>query len=521
MKQKNEVTHVTRQEIISQLNQIGHGKLSIYNDVGLRAVKHEPELFAHLIAWNAKKSEVRDQKKAFPILSLRGEKDDELFENAAAHLCLLDPRDFISALSFHRGLSAGELQEYETVTVKGKKEKKLVTMKFPPIKPIAGSNYVKKYVQQAIELYLREREKNKNWWNATAMQHRNSLKTLYAQNHVKPSGYAQKILFDRAYPVNSPFHIVSQLRYMKADEAAGSILNFKIPFLIAVGALGGIKDKPDVVLALIERMSGSELINNTAMLQKIGAFENSTLKAAYDNAVNRMKKDKKVSTLKAGKAASVISDEKIAKKLSSIQEDRLAKLGGIDGDWLVLADRSGSMTRAMELAKNVSSLIAKQVTGKVYLVFFNTSPTFFDVTGKTLDEIKEETKRTTASGGTSIGCGLDYISEKNIIVNGIVICSDGGDNTSPYFHDAYAKYVKKMSIEPTIYLFHVSGDRNDLSLYCKRANIQIEEFDMTRNVDYYSLPSMISTLRTNRFSLVDDIMETKLLKFSDVFGKVV
>lgn len=510
---KNEKIDVSRQEILSQLNQIGHGKLSIYKDVGLRAVKFEPELFAHLIAWNAKKSEVRDQKKAFPILSLRGEKDSELFENAAAHLCLLDPRDLLSALSFHRGLSAGELQEYETVTVKGKKEKKSVSVKFPPIKADGGS----KYVKQAVELYLREREKNKNWWNATALQHRHSLKTLYAMNHVKPSAYAQKILFDRVYPVTSVFHTVSQLQHMKPDEAAGAILNQKIPTLIAIGALGGVKNKPDVVLALIERMSGNELINFTTFLQKMNAFENPILKSAYENAVNRMKKDKRVSTLKAGKVASVIKDEKIIQKLGSIQEDRLAKLGGIEGDWLVLGDRSGSMRAAIEMARNVASLIAKQVTGKVYLVFFNTSPTFFEVTGKTLEEIKKDTARINATGRTSIGCGLDYLLQKNIIVNGIAICSDGGDNTNPYFHRKYKEYAAKISIEPTVYLFHVDGDPNDLKKYCKSENILFEEFDMTRNVDYYSLPNMIATLRTNRYTLVDEIMETKLLKFSDVF----
>lgn len=512
---KNETVQVSRNEILSALNQIGHGRLSIYNDVALRAVKYEPELFAHLIAWNAKKTEVRDQKVAFPILALRGDKDDELFENAAAHLCLLDPRDLLRALSFHRGLSAGELVEFETTQKGLKKERKSINVKFSALPTQGGSRWVK----TAVQLYLREREKNKRWWDAVALQHRDSLKTLYAQNHVKPSSYAQKILFDRVYPVTSVFHAVSQLKYMKADEAAGAILNFRIPFLIAIGALGGIKDKSDILLALIERMSGSELINNTTMLQKAGVFESPILKSAFDNAVNRMKKDKRVSTLKAGKAASVITDEKIAKKLESIQEDRLMKLGSIDGDWLVLGDRSGSMTYAIDLARNVASLIAKQVSGKVYLVFFNTAPNFFDVSNKTLEEIKELTKRITASGGTSIGCGLQYLLEKNIFVNGIAICSDGGDNTNPYFHDTYSKYVKKMNVEPTVYLFHVQGDRDDLSKLCAANKIQIEKKDLTKNVDYYSLPSIISTLRTNRFSLIDDIMETSLLTFKDVFAK--
>lgn len=482
-----EKTQVTQNEILSQLNQIGHGNLSIYNEIGLKAVKYEPELFAHLIAWNEKKGEVRDQKVAFPILALRGQKDDELYENAAAHLCKLSPRDLLRACRYHREI---------------------------PVKTNGGA----KWLKQAVFNFLRYREENKKWWDITVLQHRASMKSLYAMNHVKPSTYAQKILFDKIYPFKSVFSVVAELKNMKADEAAGAILNHKIPFLIAIGALGGIKGKSDILLALIEQMSGNELINNTQMLQKAGVFENPALKSAYDNAVNRMKKDKRVSTLKAGKAAKVIKDEKIAAKLDSIQEDRLAKLGGIDGDWLVLADRSGSMTHAMDLSRNVSSLIAKQVSGKVHLVFFNISPAYFDVTGKTLSEIEDMTKRLHASGGTSIGCGLEYISQKNLIVNGIAICSDGGDNTSPFFHDSYTKYVAKFGIEPTVYLFHVEGERNNLAYFCTRAKINLEIKDFTKNVDYYSLPSIINTMYTNRYTLVDKVMETELLTFAKVFG---
>jgi len=157
------------------------------------------------------------------------------------------------------------------------------------------------------------------------------------------------------------------------------------------------------------------------------------------------------------------------------------------------------------------------VKGDVHLVFFNTVPRYFNVAGKTLPEIEAMTSRIYASGGTSIGCGLELIMDKGITVNGIAICSDGGDNTHPYFSEAYVKYAKKMGLEPTVYLYHVTGDPNYFGKYCKMDKVQFEQFELGRDVDYYSLPNLAATMRTSRYMLAEEILETRLLRFVDVF----
>jgi len=500
-----EQTEVSRNQLVNQLLHVGHGNLDIYNEVGLKAAQAEPELFGHLIAWNYKKGEVRDSKVALPILALRGSPDKELYENAVAHLCLLDPRNLLRGIYYHKSL---------------------------PQTTGGGGRALK----EGIKSYIQIRENNRNWWNQTALQHRKSLKALYALNRLKPAPFAQNILFGeptgkmitgkdgklkpeigpKTYPRGSIFTKVQHLKNMDPMEAAGTILNHKIPFIIAVGALGGIKDKPDIILALIERMSGAELVNNTQMLQRYGVFENPPLKAAYDKAIERTRKDK-VSSLKAGRAAEIVKDKKASKKLKQIQEQRLQELGGIEGDWLILGDRSGSMSTSIVVSRSVASLIAKQVKGKVFLAFFNTSPLVYNVTGKSLEQITDMTKRLTATGGTSIGCGLDLLYEKGVVINGIAICSDGGDNTAPFFHEAYRRYIKKLGIEPTVYLFHVPGDFDQLSGFCNKEGILLEKFDLGENVDFYSLPNIVKTLRTHRYTLIEEIMETPLLTFAGAF----
>lgn len=480
-----EETHISKNQLINSLLHIGHGNLGIYTETGLKGVTWEPELFGHLIAWNHKKGEVRDSKAALPVIALRGDIDLELYENACAHLCMLDPRNLLRALRYHRELPT----------------------------PVNGAG---RLLKDTVVRYLREREKVRAWWDRSALQHRASMKSLYAMNHIRPSARAQRVLFTRQYPAGSVFAALKNLKNMDAPEAAGTILNHRIPFTIAVGALGGIKGKTDIILALIERMSGNEIINNTKALERMGVFENPALRAAFDKAMERAKKDKRVSSLKATMGASVTTG-KAQKKLKQVAEQQLEKIGGIEGDWLVLGDRSGSMEESIVVARNVASLIAQQVKGQVHLVFFNTSPTYYDVTDKALDEIQKMTQRMRATGGTAIGCGLDLIADKNMVVNGIAICSDGGDNTHPLFVEAYRRYITKFGIEPTCYLYHVPGEGNWLEQHCKKTNTLLEQFELGSHVDYYSLPNLVKTMRTSRYSLVEEIMDTPLLTFNDVF----
>jgi len=487
-----EKTEVTRNQIVNQLMRVGHGKFDIYQDVGLKAVKSEPELFAHLIAWNNKFGQVRDTKVAFPVIALRGKPDAELYENAVAHMCLLDPRNLERAIRFHWELRS----------------------KFQ------AGNGVSGLIKANVTRYLRVREANRKWWDKTAVQHRDSLKTLYALFHVKPNARAKGILFNDKKPRGSVFEAIKNLKSMKVDEAAGTILNFEIPYLIAVSAIPDMKNKPDIALALIERMSGTELVTNTNMLKRLGVFENPVLRSAYDSAIVRIQKDKKTSTLKASRAKEFVTDKKAKAKLKQIEEKELIKLGGIEGDWLILGDKSGSMEKGIELARQISGLIAQQVKGKVHLVFFHSSPTYFDVTGKDYDEIKEITKRQNADGMTSIGVGLDYIIKKGEVINGIAIATDGGENTDPRFADVYKKYVNTTGMEPTVYIFEIKssiGHQNVLTPHLNHEGILNETFDMD-NVDFYSLPNIIKTMRTSRYTLVDEIMEIPLLKFSDVFN---
>jgi len=485
----SELQSITKNRIISELTRSEHGDLLKYVPIGKTAAKEESEFFAHLIAWDSLKGQVRDAHIALPVISLAvPEYPAEYVENSHAHLAKLRPREFLRAYRF--GLD---------IKLRSKAR-------------IGFSHLVKEY--------LHNLESSVPLWDRTALQHRHTLKELYALTHTKPFPRADRVLFKNNYPPDSIFEIVAGLKNMSASEAAGAIICNRIPFLIAIGALGAKMKETDLVLALIERMSPTELVTNTKMLEKLGVKTVPALRAAFEEALTKAAKSKKA-TLKTTRGAEAVTDETLKAKLNALQEKQLQNLGGVEGNWLVLGDKSGSMAMAIETARQVAAILAKMVKGNVYLVFFDTAPRFIDATGKTYEQIKLVTKSVSAHGGTSIGCGLLAVMERKLDIDGIAVVSDAAENTVPYFHDVYSSFVRDYGKEVPVYLYRCGNGSpfyadDDLAKSMRKAGQDLQEFDLIKGVDFYSLPNLVSTMRTNRYSLVDEIFATPLLTLKEV-----
>lgn len=478
-----EAQALTPQRVVAELTRSPHGDLNAYIPVGTQAVREMPEFFAHLIAWNHVKGAIRDSKVALPVVSLMP--GYPFAENSLAHLALLDPKNLARAVKFAKTYKTG-----------GRGMRKM------------------------IERYLRARESNQGWFIRSVLQHRASMKELYAVNHVRPHTWADAILFKGARPPG-PLAAVAGLKDMSAKDAAFAIVKHRIPFLIAVGALGKRMKEPELVLALMEQMSPAELINNTKMLEGLGVKTEPMLRAAYEAGLQRVVAatgtKSAAATLKTTRAVQAISDEKIKAKLNAVQ-DKQIKAAGIEGDWLVLGDKSGSMHTAIEVARVVAATLAKYVKGQVNLVWFDTMPRAMNVTGKSYEQILAETKHVRANGGTSIGCGLQWAIDKGVGVQGIAIVSDGGENSGPMFRSVYERMSAKDGTSVPVYFYRCdAGDSDSFSHDMKSAGHDVQLFDLGRTVDMYSLPNLVATMRASRYSLFDEIMEQPLLTLDQVF----
>lgn len=478
-------TGLTKNQILSELSRSPHGKLEEYVPVGKQAIVNEPEFFAHLIAWNHIKGQIRDSKVALPIISLtKKDLHEEFIENSLAHLATLNPREMEKAFRFARQIKI--------------------------------STKLSRRFYDLIRKYLKAKETEKNW-DRLGLQHREVLTTLYCLTKTKPGEHQKKVLFEKSYAPGSVFAAVAGLKNMSPDEAAGVILQKKLPFLIVKGALGIKIKEPAIMLALINMMTPTELVTNTKIFNEWGMSQNPSLRGAFDKAIGKVETST-ANVLKTTRAAENITDEKLKARLQGVQNKQLASMQ-VEGDWLVLADKSGSMHNAIVVARQVASLLAKMVKGKVWLVFFNSSPQSMDVTGLALDQINELTKHIKADGQTSIGCGLQRLLESKTEVDGICIVSDANENATPFFPDVYVKYSAWAGKEIPVYLYLCDahdGFTSTLGSGMKLKGLDMQVFNMNSDTDFYSLPNIVATMRTNRYSLIDEVMDTKLLTLSDV-----
>jgi hypothetical protein len=477
-------TGLTKNQIITQLVRSPHGDLKQYLPVGAAAAKQEPEFFAHLISYDRVNGQVRDSKTALPVVSLSvGSYPADFVENSLAHLASLDPRNLVKAVRFAKAVKTpGRMRQ----------------------------------IRRLVERYLRAREGSTAWFDRTAVQHRTSLKELYALGHTKPSPRANAILFEGQRPAGSIFEAVAQLGKMAPLEAAGTILQRKIPFLVAAGTLGSKMKEPDLIMALIAQMSPTELTTNMTMLEKLGVKQSPVLMAALNEALQKAGSSKK-NTLKATRAAGSVKDATLRKKVQEVQEKQIAAAQGIEGNWLVLADKSGSMSHSIASGRFVAAALAKFVRGKVHLIFFDIQPRYMDATGMTYEDIVAASKHVTANGGTSIGCGLWALAERGFDIDGIAIVSDGGDNTPPFFHDVYGIYVRDTGKSVPVYLYHVPGEADALSSRMTACGFDLQKFELPSSVDMYSITNLVQTMRAQRYGLIDEIMSMPLLTLTEVF----
>lgn len=483
-------TGLTKNQIIATLTKSPHGDLAQYVPIGTAAAEQDAAFFSHLVAWNEKRGVIRDAKVALPVLALTAASvagDAELRDNALAHIALLDPRNLVRAVRFSKQL------------------------------PVKARNAL----HRLVERYLRDREASPGRFDRTALQHRESLKELYALLRIKPgSDRANVILFGRKLDKTKAepegvFALLPQLKNMAPEEAAGTIMKKRIPFLVAAGALGAKAKDPAVVQALIGAMTPTELVTNTKMLERLGVKTNPALRAAFEAGLKKVA-DSGAAVLKTTRAADAVGGS-TGEKLRGAQEKQLDRLG-VKGDWLVLCDRSGSMSASIEAARHISATLARVAEGSVHLVFYNNSPEYVNVTGKSLDEITALTKRVVAQGGTVPSTALVMAQEKGLQVDGIVMVTDGNENGGvPPFTAAFERYCAFLGKVPPVYAYQLKGDPPNMLETCPRAGVDVHVFDLRGGLDYYSLPNLIQTMRVNRYSLVEEIMETPLLRLADVF----
>lgn len=494
-----------RSSVVNLLNQSFHGDLEKYVTVTSQAMLADPEFVSHLIAHDAITGQIKDSKIALPIITLSNSAFPlDLLDNSLAHLAMLSPRELLKAHSF------------------------AIKLKIPSTR--------QKRLDALIRRYLYNKQESK-FLVSTMVRHRRPLYALYKRTRAGSNGYISSVLFKRGDQPKGVFTEIAGLKNMSPDQAAAVIARYKIPGVVVSGAMAGnraVQDSAKVTQATLENMTATEVVSKAKNLSKRGVRHDAALKSTFRDKLAKSVKSGKA-TLKTGVAAEEVEDEDLKAMLHELQERQIQAQKdagkGIDGNWLVICDRSQSQEVAIKLSCHITAAICKFVTGKVWLALCNNEVRGMDVTGLRLEQLAEALRHTTATGSTSYGVGLDWAMQNSLDVHGIVIVGDGGENFPPVFAQALAEYERRIGKSIPVYLYQTYCEPRfanaqggnplqfgrHMQIYGK--SHQFDVFDLTsQTIDYYSLPNLVQTMNCNRYGITDKIYACPLLTVDKVLS---
>lgn len=474
-----------RLNILNALLQTPHRNLEPYMPLFEHIAKTDPLFFGHLAAWYSQHGTVKDLNQLFSAFLAVSSFSPEHRE---AGLALLSEMPPYMVERVFRIIKGGNF--------KGKFQKGI-------------ANSVPRSFRTAVTQYLREREGNQMFFDSAALQSRKQLRSLYASLRIKPSPYAQAVLFADKPPEGSKAAVIKKIANSKdPNEQARLILENKIPFRLAVSMIESIT--PSTIMALVGSMTPQEVINNLGSLQRKGATNNAEIRKVIEEKLEKAKTDKRVSALKTRQAlANTNVDADLAKKVTEVGDKRI-KAGGvrIKKSTAILVDKSASLTIGIDVGKQLAAVIAPNCD-KLHVFAFDTMCYPITPKGNDLSHWEAAFKGINANGGTSIGAPIAKLLKDRVVVEQFIVVTDQDETTPPYFVNTLQKYSAEFGINPNVIILNVGRHVATLERNLKIAGITVDTMDYKG--DYYSLPSIIPMLAGgSRLDLLSEIMDTPL-----------
>ena len=465
-----------RLDILNSLLTTPHRELGQVAELHRQMVERDPVFYGHLAVWYFRHGDVRDHKEVFVGNLL------------------------VSGLAEHRGAGFVLLQ------------------KMPPYQVARVVDFLKqtrggvpRSTRTAVERYLREREADPDRFDRAALRARKSMKHLYASLHISPGERADAVLFKDEPPEGSLAAVVKQLA--KAEGAAAQaeiIIGHRLPYAVAVGAIKQLT--PVVLVALINQMTPQEVINNLNSLKRRGALEHAEVKALVEEKLKGAGQSERVSAFKAMKAAEVASvDESLAEALGQVAGEQVKRRGRITRPTALFVDKSSSMTEAIEVGKQIAALVSAVAEGELFVYAFDSMayPVTTAGAGRELADWERAFSLMFPQGNTSVGAPLEVMRLKRQRVEQIIVVTDEGENTAPFFQAVLARYVEEMKTEPTVVIVKTGQHTDQLERQLRQAGRAFETFTFAG--DYYALPNLVPLLsRPSRLELLLEILETPL-----------
>jgi hypothetical protein len=514
-----------RLEILNTLLTTPHRELGKAWPVHREMAEADPRFYVRLAAWYNDHGDVRDHKELF-VVNLALSEDAADRDVGLALLRGLPPYELVRVVDFIHGKKTTKKVPIAAKTKRREKAKKALGTEKKAEKPAADAapvepqfetkveefglfRNVPRSVKTEVARYLAEREADPDWFDSTVLIARKALKRLYAVLHLQPGERAQKILFEKDPPPGSRLFALRELAQAENPvDQARAIVEHRIPYRVAATVIKQMT--PTVLLALIERMSPQELINNLGSLQRRGALANPDLKALIDAKLDEAKTATRVSAFKADQAAAAVGlPSDIVAKLEAVTDTQIKAKGRISRPTALLVDKSASMEQAIELGKRIGALISSLCEKELYAYAFDTLAHEVTAKGPDLALWEKAFRGIKAGGSTSCGVALAQMRRKKQYVEQIILVTDEGENTPPIFAEEVKLYRAELKADPSVCIVRTPGGASHVESQCRSAGIITDVFQF--GGDYYSLPNLVPMLtRPSKLELLLEIMDYPL-----------
>lgn len=441
-------------------------------------IDEDPIFYRQISAWYYDNGDIRDAKEVF-----------------IANLCMHDDTEFRNTgLALLRQLPP--YQVYRTVKFIKSKRKN-----------------APRSVATEVTNYLREREEDRDWFDSSVLNARKQLKNLYIMFHVKPSEYAQQVLFDDDPPSDSKLYSLKLLsRATTPMEQAEIIVKERIPYRLASSVVKSMT--PVVIFALIDVMTTQELINNLNSLKKRGAFDNEDIKSVIEEKLAKAKTDKKVAALKGVKAIeSGNFSEDIQDKILDVVDSQVKSKGRIKKPTAIFVDKSQSMSEGIKVGIDLASTISTSVDNSLYCYAFDTMPYKLE-NGTGFKHWENVFKHIKARGGTLPSVPFANMIKNKEYVEQIVLITDEGENYTNDFLNGLIRYEQAMNVKPNVFIVRCGHQRfrhTIITESLRKSGREVDDYDF--DGDYYALPGLVKFLsRPSRLELLMEVMSYPLPK---------
>src|SRR5262249_18964237 len=189
------------------------------------------------------------------------------------------------------------------------------------------------------------------------------------------------------------------------------------------------------------------------------------------------KADRRVSAYKAQVAADAAGAPDLAEKLDAVTDARVKARGRITRPTALLLDKSGSMHIALEVGRQLGAMISAVCAADLFAYAFDSISYPVRPNGPALADWEKALLGIHAGGSTSCGVALEWMRRQAQRVEQIVLVTDEGENTAPFFKDAYEAYAQALNVRPSVTIVKIGQATSTLETACRAQGILLNVFE--------------------------------------------